>query len=191
MIHLYNAGSQEKPYQEGLYFIGKTTKLMLFKGLKIVFITALLFLGHQGVSQQYYIKHDRENSILYLMNSRDNSASDSVMYSSAYSGFSYTLYQDKLYMVSEAVWTGNQRMLFLNFYQIKDNRLKVRGSLQIIENDRRIADRLKFEVKDSLFFITFNAGDKKVVRNYPLTFKLKKSFNKMYALFKTELLCVL
>lgn len=161
---------------------------MLSKGVKILFIAILLFLGHQGVSQQYYIKHDQGNSVLYLIDGIDNSVKDSVNYFSSIKGFSYTLYGDKLYIVNEAIWTGYPRLLFLNFYQIRDNRLKVKGYLQITENNIKIADKLKFQVRDSMFFITYEAREKTVRKSYPLAFELKKTFNKMYSLFRKKLM---
>jgi hypothetical protein len=161
---------------------------MLLKGNRKIMLLLLILASIKALSQEHFLKVDKANPVLYLMNRDGNVKLDSIEHASSLQGFSFGVSGNAIVTISEIIGSNHRRLFYLNYYEIKGHKFFPVGYIAILEDDRKVDAGLALKVKDSVLLLSYSFADKQVSRIYPLNAQLLNSFKNNYDLFRKEVI---
>lgn len=161
---------------------------MLLKGSRKILLLLFIFSGVKALSQDYVLKTDKANPVLYLMNKSNNVILDSIEHMSSLSGFTFGMCSNRVFTVSEVIGSNHRSLFYLNYYEIKNDKFFSAGYISIPEDDKKVNAGLSLKVKDSVLLLSYSFADKEISRNYLLGVQLLNSFKTNYDLFRKEVI---
>jgi hypothetical protein len=161
---------------------------MLLRGSRTIMLLLFVLTNIRALSQDYFLKMDKANPVLYLMNKEGNIKLDSIEHTSSLEGFSFGISGNKVFTISEMIGSNHRSLFYLNYYDIKSNRFFPIGYVGIHEDDKKVDAGLAVKIKDSVLILSYSFADKQINKSYPLNTQLLNSFKTNYDLFRKEVI---